>query len=145
MLDQFAGGSLHNRGGFYHCLLGAGDVLLESFRAAPRFLLQREQPHIDAQEPLRDFVLKLLADLFAVIFLRRQNPVCEESQAFLELKRLIQALFVQDAPLLVGVLHFLDVLRARRQGGFQAHKIRLGASGCALDVGSFHAVPLKRG
>jgi hypothetical protein len=138
MRDQFAGGPPHYSSGCHHRLLRVADFLLESFRAPPRFVLQREQAHVDAQERLRDLVLELVADLFAVVFLRRQNPVRQETQPFLEMKRLIQAFLLQGAALLVRVLHGLDVPRARRQGRFQPHKVRLGAPGRALDVGSFH-------
>jgi hypothetical protein len=146
MGDDFAGGPLHNGSGSYHRLLGAGDVLLESFRAAPRFLLQRQQPHVDAQQRLRDLGLELAADRFAVVFLRRQNPVRQPAQTFLELERLIQALLVQHAPLFVGFLHGLaprdpvfaladgggEFLRTRSQSGFQPDKISLCAPGRTL-------------
>jgi hypothetical protein len=75
MRDDFAGGAPHNGSGCYHRLLRAGDVLLESFRVAPRFPLQSNKPHVDPQQRLGDLILEFLADRFAVIFLCRQNPV----------------------------------------------------------------------
>jgi hypothetical protein len=79
MRDQFAGGSLHNGSGCYHRFLCAGDVLLKSFRAPARLPLQREQPHVDSQQRLRDLILELVADLLSVVFLCRQNAVREQA------------------------------------------------------------------
>jgi hypothetical protein len=146
MRYQFAGSPPHNVSGCYHGLLRAGDVLLEAFRAAPRFLLQRDQPHVDAQQRLGDLILQFLADRFAVVFLRRQNPVRQPPQTFLELERLIEAFLVQHPPFLVGLLHGFapsdlllapavgggEFLRARPQVGFQPDKVSLHAPGRAL-------------
>jgi hypothetical protein len=146
MRDDLAGGAPHDGSGCYHGLLGAGDVLLESLRAAPRFLLQSNKPHVDAHQRLGNLVLEFLADRFAVIFLRGQNPVRQPAQTFLELERLVQALLVQHSPCLVGFLHGLapsdpllaladgggEFPRARAQSGFQPDKVSLGAPGRVL-------------
>jgi hypothetical protein len=120
MRDDFAGCPPHDGSGSYHSLLRAGDVLLESLRVAPSFLLQRDQPHVDPQQRLGDLILEFLADRLAIIFLRRQNPVRQPAQTFLELERLVQALLVQHPPLLVGFLHGFapcDPLLALADGG----------------------------
>ncbi len=86
MRCDFAGGPPHDRGGFYHRPLGTGDVILEAFLADPRFLLQREQPDINAQQGLGDFLLEFTTDEFAIAFLRREHPVRQPPQTFLELE-----------------------------------------------------------
>ncbi len=127
-------------------MLRIGDVLLESFGPAPGLLLQREQPHVDAEQSLRELVLELAADRFAVVLLRRQNPVRQPTQPFLELEGLVETLLVQHPPLLVGFLHGLaprvadfalvdgggECVRARAQSGFQADEVSLSASRRAL-------------
>ena len=53
----------------------AGDFFLETFGIAPGFLFQGEQPDIDPQQILGDFILEFTADLLAFILLRTQHPV----------------------------------------------------------------------
>jgi hypothetical protein len=146
MRDDFAGGAPHNGSGCYHRSLRAGDVLLESFRAAPRFLLQSNKPHVDAQQRLGNLALESLADRFAVFFLCRQNLVGQPTQTFLELERLVQTLLMYQPPFLVGLLHGFatgnpllalaagdgEFLGAPLQSSFQPDEVSLRAPRRAL-------------
>ncbi len=106
-LPEFAGDPPHGSGRFYHQPLRAGDFILESLGVAPGFLFQREQPDIDAQQSLGDFILKFMADFLAFILLRRQHLVRQLPQTFLQLQGLLQQPGVVFSAFLEGGFHAL--------------------------------------
>ena len=97
----------HGLGRFCHQPLRAGDFIFETLGVAPRLLFQGEQPDIDAQQRLGDFILKFPADLLAFILLRRQHLVRQLPQAFLQFERILQTLPVVFAAFFEGVFHDL--------------------------------------
>lgn len=76
---------------------------------SPRLHSEREQPHVDPQERLRDFILEFTADRFSFVFLSGQQPVRQLAQSFLQTKRFFQTFVVQLPTLLVRVLHGLSL------------------------------------
>ena len=58
----------------------------QAFGIDPSLLFQGEQPDVDAQQSLRDFILKLKTDLLSVLLLRRQNLVGQLPQTLLQLQ-----------------------------------------------------------
>ena len=53
--------------------------MLESCGVVPGLLFHGEQPDIDAQQSLGDFILEFMADLVTFIFLRRQHSPGDRS------------------------------------------------------------------
>ncbi len=70
-------------------------------------LPEREQPYVDSQQRLRDFVLEFVADVFAFVLLSGQKPVRQLAQPFLQVERFLQAFVVQLSTFFVGRLHRL--------------------------------------
>ena len=69
---------------YLHQPLGAGNLLFDALGVDRGLLFQRQQSDIDSQQRLGDFILQVLADLPSLPLLRRQNPVGQELQMFLQ-------------------------------------------------------------
>ena len=64
--------------------LGAGNFLFEALRVYLSLLFQRQQSDVDSQQGLGDFILKIAADLFSFILLRRQDSMGQMPQMTLQ-------------------------------------------------------------
>ena len=143
---------------FYHQPLRAGDFIFETLGVAPGLLFQGEQPDIDAQQSLGDFILKFAADLFAFILLRRQHLMRQLPQTFLQLQRFLQQfgvvlppLFLRaasttlapdDAPLqlAVGGGQFLRAPAQRRHSAGSIQLLLCRAARCVSSIGVLASV-----
>ena len=92
---------------FYQQSPRAGDFILDNLGVVLGLLFQLEQPDIDAQQRLRDFILKFQADFLALFFLRHQHLVRQLPQTFLQLQGFLQQLAVVFAADLEGGFHAL--------------------------------------
>jgi hypothetical protein len=86
MAVEFVRKPPHERRRFYHQSLGAGNFVFESAGFAPGGLLQQQQPDIDAQQSLGDFVPEFMAEFYALILLPCQHPVRQLPQLLLLFK-----------------------------------------------------------
>ena len=86
----FTGESLYGFHRFFHQPLRAGNLFLKTLCRRGRPLFQRQQPDIDSQQSLGDFILQLVADLLSLALLRRQNPMGQALQMFLQATGFLQ-------------------------------------------------------
>ncbi|MCL5096021.1 MAG: hypothetical protein M1608_00495, partial [Candidatus Omnitrophica bacterium] len=64
----------------------AGNLFLEVAGVDRGLLFQRQQPDIDAQQSLGDFIMQIAADPLSFVLLRRQNLVGQALQMLLQAK-----------------------------------------------------------
>ena len=87
---QFAGELMHDVHRFFHQLLRAGDVAVESLGIGRRLLFQSRQPDVDARQCLGDDIMQFAADFPSLLFLGQKNLAGQLTQLLLQVGRLRQ-------------------------------------------------------
>ena len=81
---EFTGEPFYAFHRFIHQPLRAGNLFFEAAGVDRGLLFQRQQPDIDAQQRLGDFIMQVAADLLSLVLLRRQNLVGQVLQMLLQ-------------------------------------------------------------
>jgi len=70
--------------GFFHQALRFDNLFLKALRVGLRRLLEREEPHMDAEEGLGDLIVKTAAALLPFVLPRPENGARELPQLLLQ-------------------------------------------------------------
>jgi hypothetical protein len=99
---EFSRESIDRPDRFHHQSLRAGDFFLKVCAAALGRRFQVQEPNMDSQQGLADFILKLVADRMPLILLFRHNVVRPSPETILISQGILQQFAIFDASYLEG-------------------------------------------